>query len=158
MPEYDSQVYLLSSQFMKDYPLSSYPELMYKQGRPYACLLIETHDDYFICVPFRSSIHHKNAYLFTDTARSQRTQSGLDYSKIVVISDNTYIDSVTPAIVDSDEYGEMMRNLPRIIGEVLTYTNTYINHKNGTSPLHEREYNRKYRFSTLPYFDKILGL
>lgn len=67
MLEFDSKVYLLSSRFANDYPLSLYPELMYKQGRPYTCLLIETHDDYFICVPFRSSINHKNAFLFKGT-------------------------------------------------------------------------------------------
>ena len=64
MKEYNFQVYLLSQKFTTDYPLSQYPELMYKQGRPYTCLLIETHDNYFLCVPFRSSINHKNAYHF----------------------------------------------------------------------------------------------
>lgn len=40
--EYDVDVYLLSSKFINDYPLSKYPELMYKHGRPYSCLLIDT--------------------------------------------------------------------------------------------------------------------
>ncbi len=60
--DYLAQIYLLSSKFIQDYPSCDYPELMYKQGRPYACLLIDTHDGYFICVPFRSSISHKNGY------------------------------------------------------------------------------------------------
>ena len=110
MKEYDFQVYLLSQKFTTDYPLSQYPELMYKQGRPYTCLLIETHDNYFLCVPFRSSINHKNAYHFTSTQRSKKSKSGLDYSKTVVILNSDYIDSITPAIVDQDEYNEMMRN------------------------------------------------
>lgn len=111
MLEFDSKVYLLSSRFANDYPLSLYPELMYKQGRPYTCLLIETHDDYFICVPFRSSINHKNAFLFKGTARSLKSHSGLDYSKTVIIRDSEYIDSTTPAIVDQDEYREMSKNI-----------------------------------------------
>jgi hypothetical protein len=158
MAEFDSQVYLMSPQFITDYPLSSYPELMYKQGRPYTCLLIETHDDYFLCVPFRSSINHRNAYHFTGTQRSLKSRSGLDYSKTVVIKNGDYIDSATPAIVDQDEYSEMMKNLPAIVQQVLDYVNAYIGHKNGTAPLHPREYARRYGFSTLPYFDSILGL
>lgn len=59
--EYDSELSLLSSKFTQDYPPATYPELMHKHGRPYTCLLIDSHDDYFICVPFRSSIGHKNA-------------------------------------------------------------------------------------------------
>ena len=93
--DYDQQVYLLSRDFITDYPLSTHPELMYKNGRPYSCLLIQTHDDYFICVPFRSSISHHNCYHFTSTVRSKRTKSGLDYSKIVIITDGKYIDSVS---------------------------------------------------------------
>jgi hypothetical protein len=158
MAEFDSQVYLLSPKFITDYPLSSYPELMYKLGRPYTCLLIETHDDYFLCVPFRSSINHRNAYHFTGTQRSLKSRSGLDYSKTVVIKNGDYIDSATPAIVDQDEYSEMMKNLPAIVQQVLDYVNAYIGHKNGTAPLHPREYTRRYGFSTLPYFDSILGL
>ena len=131
MAEFDSQVYLLSPKFITDYPLSSYPELMYKLGRPYTCLLIETHDDYFLCVPFRSSINHRNAYHFTGTQRSLKSRSGLDYSKTVVIKNGDYIDSATPAIVDQDEYSEMMKNLPAIVQQVLDYVNAYIGHKNG---------------------------
>lgn len=85
--EYDSVLSLLSSKFTQDYPLSTYPELMYKLGRPYTCLLIESHADYFICVPFRSYINHKNAFLFTNSIRSKQTKSGLDYSKVVLIKD-----------------------------------------------------------------------
>ena len=158
MPEYDYQVYLLSSAFMIDYPLSQYPELMYKQGRPYTCLLIDTHEDYFLCVPFRSSINHNNAYHFKSTERSRRTRSGLDYSKTVVIKDSNYIDSTVSAIVDQDEYAEMMRNLPEITTQVLDYVNSYIDHRNGKSRLHQREFERKYRFSSLPYFEGILGI
>ena len=157
MAEFDSQVYLLSAKFAADYPLAKYPELMYKQARPYTCLLIETHEDYFLCVPFRSSVNHSNAYHFTGTQRSLKSRSGLDYSKTVVIKNGDYIDSVTPAIVDRDEYSEMMRNIATIVQDVLDYVNAYVNHKNGTAPLHPREYARKYGFSTLPYIDQILG-
>ncbi len=156
--EYDSELSLLSSKFTQDYPPATYPELMHKHGRPYTCLLIEAHDDYFICVPFRSSIGHKNAFLFTQTARSKKSKSGLDYTKIAIIKDNDYFDSATVAIVDQDEYAEMMRNLPTIVRKATDYVDTYINHVNGTVPMHPRAFTRKYQYSTLPYFHDIMGI
>ena len=156
--EYDSALSLLSSKFTQDYPLSAYPELMYKLGRPYTCLLIESHADYFICVPFRSYIRHKNAYLFTNSSRSQKTKSGLDYSKIVLIKDSDYLDSTTTAIVDQDEYTEMIKNLPTIVHDASNYVTTYTQHITGSCPLHPKEFSRKYQYTTLSYFHDILGI
>ena len=156
--EFDSQIYLLSSKFMHDYPVELYPELMYKMGRPYTCLLIDTHDDFFICVPFRSNIQHKNAYLFKNTARSRHSRSGLDYTKIVLIKDGRYINSASKAVVDQDEYIETMRNLSQIAREADDYVDSYVNHIQEISPLHPRDFLRKYRYSTLPYFHDILGI
>lgn len=156
--EYDSELSLLSSKFIYDYPHAAYPELMYKSGRPYTCLLIDSHDDYFICVPFRSSISHKNAFMFTGTARSKKTKSGLDYSKIAIIKNTDYLDSTATVIIDSDEYSEMLKNLSDIVQEVNDYVNTYINHVNGTAPIHPRAFARKYQYSTLPYFHDLMGI
>lgn len=83
-------VIYLSKQFIADYPQSHYRELMLKDKRPYGCLLIKTHNDYYICVPFRSHIHHKNAFLFKNTERSKTDSSGLDYSKTVLIRPEVY--------------------------------------------------------------------
>ena len=90
--EFDSDVYLLSEDFRNAYPQAIYPELMSKGGRPYNCLLIDTHDDYLICIPYRSNINHKNAYLFKNSLRSRQARSGLDFSKIVLIKNPNYID------------------------------------------------------------------
>ena len=152
-----AEVYLLSAEFMQDYPVSEYPELMHKLGRPYACLLIQTHNDYFICVPFRSSISHKNAFLFKNTKRSMKSRSGLDYSKMVLIKDNKYISSLQ-ATVDQDEYNELRNHLSKIVNQVHAYVDTYMNHVTGIKLLHPREYDRKYRHSTLVYFHDILGI
>lgn len=70
---YINDIYLLSQKFISDYPLTKYPELMYKLNRPYTCLLIDTHEDYLICVPFRSSITHKNSY-FLNTQKEASKQ------------------------------------------------------------------------------------
>ena len=123
--EYIAEIHSLSAKFFTDYPHSQYPEIAVKKNRPYSCLLIEYMDDLFICIPFRSHIRHPHAYHFKSSARSQRSQSGLDYTKSILIKDNAYIDATVPALVDQDEYKETMVNLPRIVQEVFSYISDY---------------------------------
>ena len=127
---FDYEIYRLSPEFLIDYPKEKYPELLIKPARPYNCLLVDLHTDYFLCIPFRSNINHNNAYMFKNTARSIKSKSGLDYSKMVIIKE--------------------------IVSDAVFYLDTYIGHINGTSPLHPKEYDRRYRFSTLPYFNDII--
>jgi len=156
--DYVVEVCRLSSKFYNDYPETLYPELMSKDNRPYTCLLIETKEEYFICVPFRSNITHKDAFLFKNTRRSAYTPSGLDYRKTVIIKDMNYIDSTVSAVVDSDEYVAMIAYIDKIVNEVNEYIGTYINHINQTSVLHQREFARHYQYSTLQYFHHELGI
>ncbi len=65
--DFTADIYQLTQDFINDYPKADYPELMYKLGRPYSCLLVATHYNYYICIPFRSHINHKNAFLFHGT-------------------------------------------------------------------------------------------
>ena len=155
--EYDFEINQLSENFFNDYPETQFPELMHKIGRPYSCLLIDRHDEFFICIPFRSSIEHNNCFRFKNSERSKNTKSGLDYSKIVCISNSEYF-SNEPAIVDKDEYNETVKNMTLIATEAAAYVDTYINHINDSYPLHEKEFERKYKFSTLKYFHNILGI
>lgn len=154
--EYDYALYQLSDAFREKYPMNQYPELMYKAGRPYNCLLIDIYQDYFICIPFRSHISHNNAFFFRRTLRSKLTRSGLDFSKIVIIKESKFLQE--NAIVDSDEYTETIRQMPQIVRAASSYVNNYISHINGSSLLHPNEFKRKYRFSTLSYFHDLLGL
>ena len=147
----------LSNLFFKDYSESDCPELMRKPGRPYNCLMINSHSGYYVCIPFRSHINHSNSYMFTSTERSKKTSSGLDFSKIVIISDEKYF-ATTNAVVDQDEYNEAVANMDKIISKAEKYINGYIEHKKGTKVMHPREYDRKYKFSTLPYFNDVLLL
>lgn len=128
--DFDYQIYKLSNKFAENYPQSSYPEILTKPDRPHYCLLIDTHSDYFICVPFRSNIMHDNAYLFKNTERSKRSRSGLDYSKIAIIKDTAYLDDQN-VVIDQDEYKETVKNAAKIT--------TYIAHINGTTTLHPKE-------------------
>ena len=153
----DVKIYQLSAEFLRAYPAELYPELMYKKGRPYSCLLIDLHMEYRICIPYRSSIHHKNAFFFTGTERSRRTKSGLDYSKMVLIREESYLDDRN-VVVDQDEYRETIRNIRKIAGQAVDYLDGYIQHINGEHPLHPKSFARKYQYSTLPYFHDVMGI
>lgn len=113
LPENDYQILKLTDVFYREYPNPLYNEILKKNNRAYNCLLFQSHYDYFICIPYRSEISHKYAFHFTNTTRSKEHKSGLDYSKIVIITKTDYIDSVD-AIIDKDEFKETMVNLKQI--------------------------------------------
>lgn len=107
LPENDYQILKLTDEFYRDYPNPPYQEILKKRQRAYNCLLFQTHYGYFICIPYRSEIHHKYAFHFSSTIRSRKHKSGLDYSKIVIINTTRYIESVD-TIIDKDEFNETM--------------------------------------------------
>lgn len=82
---FDYQILNLTNKFYFDYPNPPYKEIVRKSGRLYNCLLVQSHYGYFICIPYRSNINHKYAFRFKGSARSKKTNSGLDYSKIVIV-------------------------------------------------------------------------
>lgn len=155
--EFTYQVLYLTSTFYNAYPNPPYTEILQKQRRAYNCLLLETHYDYYICIPYRSEINHDNAFLFKYSRRSINHKSGLDYSKIIIIKDSTYITEYD-AIIDQDEYNETRDNIVRIKNEAEQYIDDYVNHIKGNNIIHPKEYNRRYKYTTLKYFHKELGL
>lgn len=157
LPDNDYQILKLTDEFYKAYPNPPYIELMKKKGRAYTCLLFQTHYDFFICVPFRTEISHKQAFHFKKSKRSKEHKSGLDYSKIIIITKNEFIDK-DDAFVDKDEFNETMVNLNRIKTEALAYVENYIGYHKKQLKLHKREYERRYRYSSLRYFHHELGL
>ena len=157
LPENDYQILKLTDDFYNTYHNPPYTEIMKKRQRAYTCILFQTHYGYFICVPYRTEISHKYAYHFKKSKRSQAHKSGLDYTKIVIISDTKYIDS-KDALIDKDEYNETMIYLERIKREALEYVEEYIAHIKGKNVLHPREFNRRYEFSTLKYFHAEMGV
>lgn len=88
LPESDYQILKLTDVFYREYPNPPYNEILKKNNRAYNCLLFQSHYDYFICIPYRSEISHKYAFHFTNTTRSREHKSGLDYTKIVIISES----------------------------------------------------------------------
>ena len=133
--EIDYAVYSLSDRFYEKYPNPPYKELLKKKERGYACLLIQSHYGYFICIPYRTEISHKYAYHFRKSSRSQKHKSGLDYTKIAIIKDISYI----------AEKAEQ-------------YIEEYKKHISGENTLDKREFRRKYGWSTLKYFHKELEI
>ena len=149
-------IYRLSTKFYKDYPKKQFPEILVKQERPYNCIVFEIHKDYYVCIPYRTNIRHRNAYHFKSSVRSRKNHSGLDYTKLVVINDVEYLDKSPDPIVDHDEYLETVRNIKKIENEVLQYLDTYCQHHNKQKILHPREYNSNYGFTTLDYFQDLI--
>lgn len=132
---------------------------MLKDKRPYGCLLIKTHNDYYICVPFRSHIHHKNAFLFKNTERSKTDSSGLDYSKTVLIRPEDYDKYlIENAVVDTDEYKAVRMNIYKIEKQISKYIEGYVKSVSDFENADKKSFERKYKYSTLKCFHDILGI
>ena len=157
VPEYDYQVLRLTEKFYEEYPPWKYPEIMDKRKRGYSCLLIETHYDFFICIPYRTEIHHKYAYHFKNSKRSKRHHSGVDFTKMIIIKNPEFID-YKEAEIDPDEYAETRKKIYEIVKKALRFLDDYIMHNKGEKLLNQREYDRRYKFCSLKYFHKELGL
>ena len=157
LPENDYQILQLSSAFYRHYKSPPYREILKKNNRLYNCLLFQTHYDYYICIPYRTEISHSYAYRFKNSKRSRKHKSGLDYTKIIIITDSKYMDEKT-IIIDKDEYKETIQYFSKIKKQALQYVEDYIAHIQGTNPLSHQEFNRKYNYSTLKYFHHELGI
>lgn len=154
----NGQLIILSSKFYKDYDKINFPEILHKPQRAYSMFAINTPQGYTICVPFRSRILHNESFLFKTSQRSRRTKSGVDYKKIVIITDQSYIDFNATPIIDQDEYNEFITNINVIEREVIQYVNDYISFVSNSSSLSDRAANNKFMYSSLPYFHKELGI
>lgn len=157
LPENDYQILRLTDTFYARYPNPPYTEIMKKNTRAYNCILFQSHYDYFICVPYRTEINHRYAYRFKYSSRSKIHKSGLDYTKILIITRSEYID-IYDAVIDQDEFHETVRNLKRIKYEALKFVDDYVAHCKGIKLLHSKEFTRRYEYSSLKYFHNELGI
>ncbi|MDD5804255.1 type III toxin-antitoxin system TenpIN family toxin [Blautia sp. HCP3S3_H10_1] len=157
LPENDYQILKLTDAFFQAYPNPPYIEILKKKERAYNCLLFQTHYNYCICIPFRSEISHLYAYHFKKSKRSKKHKSGLDYSKIVIVKNLEYIGTQN-AIIDHDEFKETMRHMERIKKESLKFVEDYVAHMDKRQLLPEKEFKRRYTYSTLKYFHDELGV
>lgn len=157
LPEGDYQILKLTDLFYDTYPNPPYFEILKKRQRAYNCLLFQSHYDYFICIPFRSEITHSYAYRFRNSVRSRNHNSGLDYTKMLIIREPNYID-IQGAIIDNDEYKETMINLEVIKQEGLKFVEDYVEHIKEIQLLHPAEFRRRYNYSPLKYFHNELRI
>ena len=142
----------LSSLFYQKYKDCS--EILSKgETRPYAILLIEVEKQKF-AVPIRTHLHKtKDCY-----ESNPKTNSGLDYTKAVVITRDDYIDSKKYPEIEHKEYNfikfkekEIKLAFRKFVSD---YKKDFIRHqKNQNIPK-----NPRFQYCTLQYFKKELGL
>ena len=81
----------------------------------------------------------------------------MDFTKVVIVTNQEFInEDIT--VVDQDEYKEVIYNIEKIVDSVIKFVDDYVEHIKGIKKLHEREFERRYHFSSLKYFKRELGL
>lgn len=155
---FDYQVLNLTAKFYNDYPDPPFTEIIRKNTRPYNCLLMQSNYGYFICIPYRSNVKHKYSYKFKYSERSKRVNSGLDYTKIVIVRNSDYI-GTSDAVVDADEYRETRDNIDFIRKDAQAYIDNYVQSiRYNPMECNSKKFQRIYGFSTLKYFHKELEI
>ena len=142
----------LSAEFYETYSPDKYPEIENKESRPYMVLLVMIDGNTF-AIPFRTNVKHNNCYKFKHSTGPTDTVTGLDYTKAVIVNDSKYIG--VPARINDDEYTELDMNYHIIIDRFTTYVCGYIKYANKTLNKYQA---LNYRFTTLQYFHKELGI
>lgn len=113
-------------------------------------LLVELYGNTF-AIPFRTNIRHRYCYKFKNSGRPSESVTGLDFTKAVIIKNRDYIGDATT--IDNKEYIELNRKYHFIVGKFKNYIDGYIRYLVEQSDTLD---DRKYKYSTLPYFKKDL--
>ena len=138
----------LTKEFYEEYFNCS--EILKKEDRPYCVALFEV-DGITFAIPFRTHINHNNCYIFKKSTRSEN--SGLDFTKAVVIKDDTFIGEET--WIESSEYSEFINKQKVISNRFKKFIENY--KKWFKDPSYYRA-ERIIKFSSLQYFHEELGL
>ena len=140
----------LSEEFYNDFPAELFPEMEHKENRPYIVLLVKVNGLTF-AIPFRTNIRHSFCYKFKNSDRITSSSTGIDFSKAVVINKETYLGDETD--INDKEYIELQSKYFFIINKFKNYVQGYLSLKQNKS----NEYlEKRYKFSTLKYFDDML--
>ena len=139
----------LSKEFYNTYPPSKYPEMEQKQNRPYIQVCVEI-DGVQYAIPLRSDINHPHV-LWTD----KRNHCGVDFSKAVVITDESYIDFSTEPHLRQNEFDALRGKDFKIKSKMEKYIADYKKAKKDlSSPINKT----LVKYSTLQYFEKEIGV
>ncbi len=142
----------LSSLFYQKYKDCS--EIMDKgETRPYIIIVVEIEDRKF-AIPIRTHLHKtKDCY-----ESNPQTNSGLDYTKAVVIVRDDYIDSTRFPEIEHKEFNYIKfkeREIKLAFSKfVADYKKDVIRHKNNP----DIPPNPRFRYCALQYFKQELGL
>lgn len=143
----------LTQEFYENFPKDKYPEIERKSERPYIVFIVVINDNTF-ALPFRTNIIHNYCYKFKKTNRKTNNASGIDFTKAVIVNDKKYIGS--EALIDKLEYKELIRKIYFIYKKFSNFVQGYIDMVNKS--IKDEHIINKYKFSTLKYFNKELGL
>lgn len=129
----------LSESFYKKY--SGCHEIMKKEDRPYYCLQVRIRETTF-AIPFRHHIKHQHAFITI-------AEAGLDYTKAVVIADESMI-SPDPVRIETAEWNFLKGHEDHVYAGFLKYLRLYQKAlRNQGVP----KYQKIIQYSALQYFD-----
>ncbi len=122
--------------------------------RGYGVVIISINDLTF-AIPLRSNIKHKASYITVKSQQKGIQGKGLDFSKALLISDDSYISNDIFKIPYNER--SRLRNKETYITEIFeNYVNDYIEAVN-KQDLHILQSN-EYRFTTLINYHKQLNI
>ncbi|MBR0380862.1 MAG: hypothetical protein IJH71_00280 [Eubacterium sp.] len=130
---------ILSEKFYKIY--GSKKEILKKENRPYICLSVQI-DQKTFAIPIRHNIGHPFCF-------STLKPAGLDYTKAVVIEDQSYISPDKPWI-DSKEWNIIKKNENKIFYQFRKYVRQY---KRALKHPDNPRSKALLKYSSLQYFD-----
>jgi protein AbiQ len=139
----------LAQSFFDDY--KECPEILTKQSRPYYVLLL-TLDEITYAIPLRSHIQHPHCFL------ADGKESGLDFSKALVITDRQKYVDTQPVTIRQKEFSVFKRHEYEIQKQFARYIALY------KKEIARRKHNTELppsafcRYSPLKYFHAELGL
>jgi len=142
----------LSATFYSQF--GQHEEILKKEERPYYVLLLEL-DGLTYAIPLRSHITHSYCFI-ADSSSGQN--SGLDYSKAVVIIDTSQYIDPSPVTIRQHEYNVYKQREHHIRKQFSSYVAMYKKEirrrlKNPALPV-----SSLCRYASLKYFHQELGL
>lgn len=129
-------------------------DILTKESRPYYVLILEM-DNLTYAIPLRSHITHPYCHI---AAKYSGQNSGLDYSKAVVITDKALYIDPSPVTIRRHEFNVLKQREHQIRQQFSSYVHSYKKEilrrlKNPALPV-----SALCRYSSLKYFHKELGL
>ena len=143
--EVEMKYIFLTEQFYIDYAHCA--EIEKKRERPYVQVYVNLHGVDF-AIPMRSNITHKHVF-WTDRVN----KCGLDFSKAVVIVNESYIDTTNVPYIRPSEYAALLGKEYLVAQKLVKYIEKY---KIAKTKLTADDKRRLVQYSTLQYFEQYI--